>query len=161
MYIPHVFMFCKLIFVCLPAGVRLYYQEAGEAIPSYLMLRASQIEPTGFIGPMSPTRALWCQSANNNSNNGFWLQPSGNIPPGFSVVNTSDIDSPTDEPYQMVTCPGQVGLVRDTGVASHEGLLQCMISDENNITHTLTVGVYTGVVYDNYGKCYSSVRSLF
>ena len=134
--------------------MRLYFQEAGEPILSYLMLRASQIEPTGFIGLMSPTRALWCQSANNNSNNGMWLQPPGIIPPGFSVVNiASNMDSSTDEPYQMVICPGQVGLLRDTVVEGHEGLLQCMISDENNITHTLTVGVYTEGVYDNYGKC--------
>ena len=67
---------CKLIYVCLPAGVRLYYQEAGEAIPSYLMLHAShQIEPRSLA--TSPTLAQWCQSANNNSNNGLWLQPSG------------------------------------------------------------------------------------
>ena len=156
MYILCIIHIC--IYACLPAGVRLYFQEAEQVIPSYLMLRASQIEPTGF-NELSPTRALWCQSANNNSNNGLWLQPPGIIPPGFSLVNTSDIDSPTNEPYQMVTCPGQVGLLRDTGVASHEGLLQCMISDENNITHTLTVGVYTGGVYDNYGKC-STMKSL-
>ena len=138
--------------ISITVGVRLFFQEAGEPIPSYLMLRASQIEPTGF-NELSPTRALWCQSANIASNNGMWFEP-GNTPPDFSPVSTMDIDSPTDEPYQMVTCNnGQVGLVRDTGVASREGLLQCMIRDENNITHTLAVGVYTGGVYDNYGKC--------
>ena len=93
--------------------MRLYFQEASEPIPDFLMLRASQIEPDGFNN-MSPTRALWCQSANSNSNNGTWFQP-----PGSTVVSSEDIDTDPlpandDVPYQMVTCPGQVGLVRDT-----------------------------------------------
>ena len=116
------------------------------------MLRASQIEPTGLI-LSEPTRAVWCQSANSNAHNGTWFQPPGDIPPGYSVVSTEDIDSPINEPYQMVTCSGQVGLMRDTGVVRHEGLLQCVILDEHNITHTLTVGVYSGTVYDGYGEC--------
>ena len=130
------------------SGVRLYFQEAEQPIPNFLMLRASQLEPDGFMAS-SPTRALWCQSANSNSNNGTWFQP-----PGFSVVSSEDIDSPTDEPYQMVTCPGQVGLVRDTGLAGTDniGLVQCVIRDEMNTTHTLTAGVYTGAIYDNYGE---------
>ena len=65
---------------------------------------------------------------------------------------TEDIDSPINEPYQMAICPGQVGLVRDTSVGAHEGLLQCVINDEHNITHTLTVGVYSGSLYDNYSE---------
>ena len=124
-------------------------------IPSFFMLRASQIEPAGFTPGVTPTNALWCQSANNDSNNGTWFEPPGNIPPGFSVVSMEDLDGQsgtTSEPYQMVRCTGEVGLIRDTGVASHEGLLQCVIRDENNDTHTLTVGVYTGSVYDNYGE---------
>ena len=133
----------------------MYFQEAEQAIPSFIMLRASQIEPTGFTGSM-PTRAVWCQSANTNAHNGTWFQPPGDIPPGYSVVPTEDIDSPISEPYQTVICPGQVGLVRDTGVAAHEGLLQCVINDEHNITHTLTVGVYTGSVYDGYGEYYAA-----
>ena len=98
---------------------------------------------------MSPTRALWCQSANNNSNNGTWFQP-----PGSTVVSSMDIDGPPDVPYQMVTCPGQVGLVRDVGLAGTDniGLVQCVIRDEMNTTHTLTAGVYTGGIYDNYGE---------
>ena len=124
-------------------------------IPSFVMLRASQIEPTGLTSS-TPTRAVWCQSASNNAHNGTWFQPPGGIPPGYSVVPTEDIDSPINEPYQMVICPGQVGLVRDTGIAEHEGLLQCVISDEHNITHTLTVSVYTGSVYDGYGEYYTA-----
>ena len=153
----HVDVYC----ISITVGVRLFFQEAGEPIPSYLMLRASQIEPTGFT-ESSPTRALWCQSANIASNNGMWFEP-GNTPPDFSIVSTMDIDSSRDgdnEPYQMVTCDnGQVGLIRDTGLtngaSSREGLLQCNISDENSVTHILTVGVYTGGVYDNYGECRS------
>ena len=131
----------------------MFFQEAEQVIPSFIMLRASQIEPTGFSSS-SPTRAVWCQSANSDAHNGTWFQPPGDIPPGYSVVPTEDIDSPINEPYQMVTCPSQVGLVRDTGVAAYEGLIQCAINDEHNITHTLTVGVYSGGVYDNYGEYY-------
>ena len=112
------------------------------------MLRASQIEARSFNPGLSPTLALWCQSANTDSNNGMWFQP-----PGSTAVSSMDIDSP-DEPYQMVTCNGQVGLVRDTGLGgtNRTGLVQCMICDEMNITHTLTAGVYTGAIYDNYGE---------
>ena len=133
--------------------MRLYFQEASEPIPDFLMLRASQIEPDGFNN-MSPTRALWCQSANSNSNNGTWFQP-----PGSTVVSSEDIDTDPlpandDVPYQMVTCPGQVGLVRDTGLGDTDniGLVQCLIRDEMNNIHTLTAGVYAGGIYDNYGE---------
>ena len=98
-------------------------------ILSFFALRASQIEPTGYNQGVTPTRALRCQSANNDSNNGTWLEPPGNIPPGFSVVSMENLDGQsgvTGEPYQMVRCTGRVGLIRDTGVASHEGLLHAM-----------------------------------
>ena len=124
----------------------MYFQDTSEPIPNFLMLRASQIESTGFNNT-SPYQALWCQSANIDSNNGTWFQP-----PDFSMVSTEDIDSPSDEPYQMVTCPGQVGLVRDSGLGNNSGLVQCMIRDEMNTTHTLTAGVYNGTIYDNYGE---------
>ena len=120
----------------------MYFQEASEPIPDYLMLRASQIEARSLIQSMSPTLALWCQSANTDSNNGMWFQP-----PGSTAVSSMDIDGPPDdEPYQMVTCNGQVGLVRDTGLGdtNRTGLVQCMIRVKMNITHTLTAGVYTG-----------------
>ena len=127
----------------------MYFQEASEPIPDYLMLRASQIEARSLHPGLTPTLALWCQSVNTNSNNGMWFQP-----PGSTEVSTMDIDSPDHEPYQMVTCNGQVGLVRDTGLGdtNRTGLVQCMIRDEMNITHTLTADVYTGAIYDNYGE---------
>ena len=114
------------------------------------MLRASQIEARSLDPNMTPTLALWCQSANTDSNNGMWFQP-----PGSTAVSSMDIDGPPDvEPYQMVTCIGQVGLVRDIGLVNtnRTGLVQCMIRDEMNITHTLTAGVYTGAIYDNYSE---------
>ena len=91
----------------------MYFQEASEPIPDYLMLRASQVEARSLTPGMSPTLALWCQSANTDSNNGTWFQP-----PGSTAVSSMDIDSPNDEPYQMITCYRQVGLVRDIGLAS-------------------------------------------
>ena len=121
------------------------------------MLRASQVEARSFDPGRSPALALWCQSANTDSNNGMWFQP-----PGSTAVSSEDIDGPPDEPYQMVTCAGQVGLVRDIGLADTDriGLVQCMIRDEMNTTHTLTAGVYTGTIYDNYGECciYSNMQ---
>ena len=122
------------------------------------MLRASQIEASSFTPGMSATLALWCQSANTDSNNGMWFQP-----PRSTAVSSMDIDSPDNEPYQMVTCNGQVGLVRDTGLGgtNRTGLVQCMIRDEMNITHTLTAGVYTGAIYDNYGEYILLFFSMF
>ena len=128
-------------------GVRLYLQQAEEPIPNFLMLDANQIQSTG-----SPTGALWCQSANNDTHNGTWFQPPGSIPPGYTVVPSEDRDWFGLHPYQMVTCTGQVGLLRDTGGFYNQGLLQCAIRDELNITHTLTAGVYTKAVYDNYSE---------
>ena len=128
-------------------GVNLYLQQAEQPIPNFLMLRANQIQSTG-----SPTSALWCQSANNDAHNGTWFQPPGSIPPGYTVVPSEDIDGLDSSPYQMVTCSGQVGLLRDNSVITHQGLLQCAIRDEQNITHTLTAGVYSGAVYDNYSE---------
>ena len=135
--------------------MRLYFQEASQPIPDFLMLRASQLEPDGFSS-QTPTRALWCQSANTNTHNGTWFQPTEGSP---SVVPSEDIDTNTDVnldtvPYQIVTCPGQVGLVRDTGLAGTDniGLVQCIIRDEMNTSHTLTAGVYTGAIYDNYSE---------
>ena len=112
------------------------------------MLHANQIQSTG-----SPTGALWCQSANSDTHNGTWFQPPGSIPPGYTVVPSEDIDG-LSSPYQMVTCSGQVGLLRDSNVITHQGLLQCAIHDEQNITHTLTAGVFSGAVYDtsNYSE---------
>ena len=122
-------------------------QEAEEPIQNFLMLRNTQIRSTG-----SPTGALWCQSANNDTHNGTWYQPPGNMPPGYTVVPTEDIDDNFYDyhPYQMVTCSGQVGLLRDTSTSYNQGLLQCVIRDEQNITHTLTAGVYSAIKYDNY-----------
>ena len=110
------------------------------------MLHANQIQSTG-----SPTGALWCQSANSDTHNGTWFQPPGSIPPGHTVVPSEDIDG-LSSPYQMVTCSGQVGLLRDSNVITYQGLLQCAIHDEQNITHTLTAGVFSGAVYDNYSE---------
>ena len=131
----------------------MYFQEASEPIPNFLMLHISQLESNGS-NSISPTRALWCQSANSDSNNGTWFQP-----PGSTVVTSEDIDTDPDPnldtvPYQIVSCLGQVGLVRDAGLAGsdHIGIVQCVIRDEMNTTHTLTAGVYTGAIYDNYGE---------
>ena len=91
----------KLLLKCIPsinalsnyihAGVRLYLQQAEESITNFLMLRANQIQSTG-----SPTGALWCQSANNDTHNGTWFQPPGSIPPGYTVVPINDSMDPTN-----------------------------------------------------------------
>ena len=120
------------------------------------MLRANQIQSTG-----SPTGALWCQSANNDTHNGTWFQPPGSIPPGYTVVPINDSMDWFSYPYQMVTCSGQVGLLRDTSTFFNQGLLQCAIRDEQNITHTLTAGVYREAVYDNYSEYNSMVLCIF
>ena len=132
----------------------MYLQQAGEPIQNFLMLRDSQIQSTG-----SPTGALWCQSANNDTHNGTWYQPPGSIPPGYTVVPTEDVDNDFN-PYQMTTCSGQVGLLRDANTSYNQGLLRCAIRDEQNITHTLTVGVYSGKEYDNYSEYEFTPRTI-
>lgn len=93
---------------------------------------------------------LWCQTDELSlSHNGKWNQPPGMIPPGYSEIQSIV----SEQPYRALSCRGGVALLgHSTNVTGHEGILQCNISDSNNMQHLLYAGVYSGEFYDNYGK---------
>ena len=73
---------------------------------------------------------------------GNWFRPQGDAPLGVSS-NTTDL-------YQSSEDEQSVGLNRPSEVASVEsGLYRCEIPDNENVTQTLYVGVYST---DNDGK---------
>ena len=73
---------------------------------------------------------------------GNWFPPQGDAPLGVSS-NTTDL-------YQSSEDEQSVGLNRPSEVASVEsGLYRCEIPDNENVTQTLYVGVYST---DNDGK---------
>ncbi len=117
-------------------GVRLYLQEFGSddefAIANFTVLNAA------FFNDQQDD-ILWCQSANNGNPIGDWYFPAG----GQVTVNDAD------GPFHVLHVDGQIGLLRDLGVSGLEGLYNCVIPDENNITQTLWVGIYRGATYND------------
>ena len=117
-------------------------------IPDYSMIYASQFYDVDQNNDVNDTiDALWCQSANNDTNIGVWYYPNGTEVPLF------------DEPFGY-TAPrpvfskrfsGQIALARNSGLSGYEGLYKCIILDEYRVNQTLVVGAYTDTVYNNNG----------
>ena len=82
---------------------------------------------------------LWCQSANNGNPIGDWYFPAGDQ---VTVIDDGG-------PLHVLHLDGQIGLLRDAGVLGLEGLYNCVIPDENNITQTLWVGIYRNGGYND------------
>ena len=86
---------------------------------------------------------VWCQSAMDASGIGSWKLPDGsNVPNNFN-----------GGPVRMANKPGQVGLLRSTGInySPYQGMYTCTIPDENEVNHTLVVWAAGNSVYD--GNC--------
>ena len=86
-------------------------------------------EGLGFAGAGDGINdGLWCQSATNISDIGSWKLPDGNA----------------------VSAPGQVGLLRSTGIgiSPYQGMYICTIPDENGDTQTLAVWAAGNGTYD-------------
>ena len=83
---------------------------------------------------------LWCQSAMNVSGIGSWKLPNG------SAVS----DDLTASPIRMANRPGQVGLLRVSGIgsSSYQGMYTCTIPDENGVNQTVVVWAARNDVYD-------------
>ena len=83
---------------------------------------------------------LWCQSAMNVSDIGSWKSPDGSAVP----------DNLNAQPIHMANRPGQVGLLRATGIGSspYLGMYTCTIPDENGVTQTLVVWAGGNSAYD-------------
>ena len=120
-----------------------------RVIADYFMIHASQFydinQDIDFGGI---TDALWCQSANNNTNIGTWYYPNGTEVPLFDGDFT---DSSAPSPVFSKRFSGQIALARRAGLAGYEGLYKCIIPDENDVNRTLLVGVYTDSGYNSNG----------
>ena len=116
-----------------------------KTIPNYAMIAAREFgfedRATESGGHNNGFNAgLWCQSAMNVSGIGSWKLPNGsNVPNNFN-----------DGPIRMANRPGQVGLLRISGIGSspYQGMYTCTIPDENGVHQTLVVWAAGNSAYD-------------
>ena len=118
--------------------MRLYLGEEARVLPDFSMISATQFHDDDQDSPGSDSSdglndGLWCQGANNVSMIGTWYLPNG--------AQVSAVDSGSF-PLHVFHVNGQVGLLRDGGIASHQGLYSCIIPDENGVDQTLWVAAY-------------------
>ena len=119
-------------------GVRLYLGEEVSVLPNFSMITGRQFHDNDQNSPGSDSSdglndGLWCQSGNTGDMIGTWYLPDG------TQVSTVD-DSKF--PLHVFHVNGQIGLLRDGGIASIQGLYRCVIPDENGLDQTLWVAVY-------------------
>ena len=130
-------------------GVQLYLPYEYSVIADYSMIRAGQFYNYDKNNdPNNTNDALWCQSANTGSNIGVWYYPNGNEVPLFGG-DFRDASAPS--PVFSKRFSGQIALARRAGLAGYEGLYKCIIPDENGVSQTLVVGVYTTNGYNSNG----------
>ena len=92
--------------------------------------------PGGAFGLISGSDGqndgLWCQSSLNENMIGTWYLPHGTE---VSRVEASPL-------YSNNTPTGQIGLLRNGGIAGIEGLYRCVIPNEERVNQTLYVAAY-------------------
>ena len=93
--------------------------------------------------------ALWCQSANNDSDNGLWYYPNSTQVPLF---NGTFFNNSAPSPLFSKRLTGQIALAKKSGLSGYEGLYTCIIPDENGVNQTLVVGIYAFLTYLDYGQ---------
>ena len=130
------------------AGVRLYQGLLNRTIPNYAMIAARDFSDRdggnswhGDVGYLDGLNdGLWCQSATSISGIGSWKLPNG------SVVS----DDLNASPVHMANRPGQVGLLRSSGIgySPYKGMYTCTIPGENGVTQTLVVWAAGVSFYD-------------
>ena len=129
--------------------MRLYLGEEVRVLPNFSMIAARQFHDNDQDSPGNPftedglNDGLWCQSANNGSMIGTWYLPNNTQ---VSTVDDSNF------PFHVFHVTGQIGLLRDAGISSIQGLYSCVIPDENGVNQTLWVAVYENPDFDSSGK---------
>ena len=137
--LPHVGKFMNLhngLYSYNKIGVQLYGGYNKTFYPNISMIPASYFYDGDKNNDML-IDALWCQSARNESNIGVWYYPNG------SQVSTEDDSSPLHSVYMS----GQIGLYRDNGIDTYEGIYTCVIPDEHNVNQTLIIALYRKDTY--------------
>ena len=132
-------------------GVQLYLPYENRIIPDFSMIYGGQFYNVD-INSDGISDALWCQSANDSLDIGVWYYPNGTQVPFF----TGYFDQNNAlSPIFSKRFRGQIALARKFGIGGYEGLYTCIIPDENGVSQTLVVGIYTYYAYNNNGKCLS------
>ena len=85
-----------------------------------------------IVGPDGQNDGLWCQSSLNQNMIGTWYYPNGTTVPLGS-------GSPL---FAKNTFTGQIGLLRNKGIGSVQGLYSCVIPNKEGINQTLYVAAY-------------------
>ena len=93
--------------------------------------------------------ALWCQSANNDSDIGVWYYPNGTQ---VSLFDGKFDAQNSPSPIFSKRFIGQIALARSGGLSGIEGQYACIIPNENGVNQTLVVGVYRGATYNINGQ---------
>ena len=125
--------------------MRLYLSYENRTIANYVMISACQFFDVD-LNSDGQNDGIWCQSALNESMIGVWYLPNG------SPVPTQSGATPLESYNTNVT--GQVGLLRHSGISSFQGLYSCIIPNEEGVSQTLYVAVYSCAVFDNSGELY-------
>ena len=135
-------------------GVRLFLGEENITIANFSMIATGLFHDTDIDGPGNAYNfygdpdgqndGLWCQSSLNQNMIGTWYYPNGaTVPLGSG--------SPL---FVNNTATGQIGLLRNGGIASLQGLYSCVIPNEEGIDQTLYVDAYgNGDFIKDDGKC--------
>ena len=123
-------------------GVRLFLGEENIIIANFSMIAAGLFHdkdidsPGGAVGVTSGSDGqndgLWCQSSLNENTIGTWYFPDGTE---VSRVKASPL-------YSNNTPTGQIGLLRNGGIASIQGLYRCVIANGEGVNQTLYVAAY-------------------
>ena len=127
----------------------MYLPYVNRIIPDYSMIYTSQfydVDQNNDVNDIND--ALWCQSANSDTNIGVWLYPNGTEVP---LYDGSFADPSAPSPVFSKRFSGQIALARRGGLSGYEGLYKCIIPDENGVNQTLVVGAYTDTGYNNNG----------
>jgi hypothetical protein len=128
------------------SGVQLYLPASDLILPDYSIVPANyffdfDINKDGILD------ALFCQSANNDSNIGMWYYPNETEVPTHNKGIGLNSSHPRPV-YSRKNFIGQVALARNAGLAGVEGLYTCIIPDENGVNQTLVVGLYRLITYN-------------
>ena len=94
--------------------------------------RPDSIAINSPIGPDGQNDGLWCQSSLNRNMIGTWYYPDGTT---VSLGSGSPL-------FANNTATGQIGLLRNGGIGSVQGLYSCVIPNEAGIHQTLYVAAY-------------------
>ena len=132
-------------------GVRLFLGEENITIANFSMIAAREFHDKDINRP-GPDNSndntdgqndgLWCQSSLNESMIGTWYFPNGTEVPLGSGRPLFANNTPT----------GQIGLLRNDGIASIQGLYTCVIPNGEGVNQTLYVAAYGTGEFDNTGK---------